>query len=151
MKNIIKAVLLAFLIFSASASAADKKSFPPNAVAGTWLTQNRGAKIEIYKAGKNVYMGRMVWLREPFDEKGRPLTDAKNPDPALRGRPYLGMVIIKTLSPAGENRWEGRIYDPESGKTYNCTVSLENEDTLRLRGYLGIPLLGRTETWRRVS
>ena len=51
---------------------------------------------------------------------------------------------------AGDGRWKGgTIYDPNSGKTYRCVVTLVDANTLEVRGYVGVPLLGRTETWTR--
>ena len=82
--------------------------------------------------------------RQPSD------TDELNPDPALRSRLLLGLTIMDGFDYAGEGKWKnGRIYDPNSGKTYKCKLTLVDENTLELRGYIGISLLGRTETWAR--
>jgi uncharacterized protein (DUF2147 family) len=60
--------------------------------------------------------------------------------------------IFSGLEPAGNHLWTGgAIYDPASGNTYHCTLSLDGENRLRLRGYVGVPLFGRTTTWIRVG
>jgi uncharacterized protein (DUF2147 family) len=59
-------------------------------------------------------------------------------------------VILDDLRYAGDGKWTaGRIYDPNSGHSYHCSVELEGNDRLKLHGYIGIPLLGRNETWTR--
>jgi len=93
----------------------------------------------------------VTWLRSPFDENGCDLRDHYNPDPALRERPVIGVQILTGLKPAGDAWTGGAIYDPGSGSTYHCTLSLEGENRLRLRGYVGVPLFGRTTTWIRVG
>ncbi|MDA8088641.1 MAG: DUF2147 domain-containing protein, partial [Nitrospiraceae bacterium] len=105
--------------------------------------------IEFYRSG-NMFLGRLAWLRQPNDEKGRPAVDENNPDPRLRKQPILGLVIIHAVYTGGDS-WKGRVYDPDSGKTYNCLISLKGAGTLKLRGYLGLSIFGRTETWTRVK
>ena len=80
------------------------------------------------------------------------MRDHQNPDPSLRGRTLVGLQILTGLVPEGESghHWTGgRIYDPGSGRTYQCEARLGAEGRLELRGYFGIPLLGRTTWWLR--
>jgi uncharacterized protein (DUF2147 family) len=73
-----------------------------------------------------------------------------NPEPSRRGRNILGLVILRDLRSDQDGNWSGgRIYDPESGKTYRCEASLDGPDRVRIRGFVGIALLGRTEIWQR--
>ncbi|MEM9554617.1 MAG: DUF2147 domain-containing protein [Acidobacteriota bacterium] len=119
-------------------------------VVGTWLTEHRDAKVRIAPCGENL-CGRLVWLEDPLNEHGKPEVDDDNPDPSLRDRPLLGLQILESFPPApnGDGVWSGgTIYDPESGKTYKARMSLDGE-TLNLRGYIGVPLLGRTSAWTR--
>ena len=75
-----------------------------------------------------------------------------NPDDKLRGRRLLGVTVLKGLQYAGDNEWEdGTIYSPDNGKTYSARATLTDENTLEARGYLGISLLGRSQTWQRVD
>jgi uncharacterized protein (DUF2147 family) len=114
-----------------------------------WLTSNKEAKIEIYQKESH-YFGKMIWLTPDVDEKGKPLTDTENPDPAKRNRKLKGLEIISGLAYA-DGKWKGTIYDPESGKTYKSQIKLVNENTLELTGYVGLPMFGITETWKRSS
>ena len=95
---------------------------------------------------------RQNWLRSPFDEQGCPLRDEHNPDPSLRQRSVVGVELLRELRPTARGEWGGgEIYDPGSGRTYSAVLHPEGEDRLRLRGYLGVRLLGRTTTWVRVG
>ncbi|MDA8088265.1 MAG: DUF2147 domain-containing protein [Nitrospiraceae bacterium] len=120
-----------------------------DAIAGTWLTRNGDAQVAIYRQGGQ-FLGKLAWLRQPNDDNGRPSLDGNNPDPRLRGRPILGMVIIHAAYMGG-NSWKGRVYDPDNGSTYSCSITMASPDALKLRGYLGFSIFGRTETWKRVK
>jgi uncharacterized protein (DUF2147 family) len=63
----------------------------------------------------------------------------------------LGSVILSNFVHAGGNKWEdGKIYDPNNGKKYSCNMKLKDNNTLEIRGYIGISLFGRTEVWTRL-
>ena len=67
-----------------------------------------------------------------------------------KGKPIVGMTIMKGLKRVGQGIWSGgEILDPEDGEVYKVKVTLVNDKTLEVRGYIGIPLLGRTQTWVR--
>ncbi|MBM3554032.1 MAG: DUF2147 domain-containing protein [Alphaproteobacteria bacterium] len=118
---------------------------------GTWLTESGGGQVEIGPCGEAL-CGRIVWLKEPLDTAGQPKRDKENPDPARRERPILGLAMLEGFRPAGENKWaDGTIYNPEDGKTYSCTMTLEGNGTLKVRGYVGVPLFGKTQVWTRVK
>jgi uncharacterized protein (DUF2147 family) len=89
----------------------------------------------------------------PADREHNPqAADIHNPDPALRGRALCGLTIMSGFRLNGPDRWEGgSLYDPESGNTYTGRVSLNPDGTLSLRGYVGVPLFGRTEEWTRFT
>jgi uncharacterized protein (DUF2147 family) len=77
-------------------------------------------------------------------------TDEQNPDPDLRNRPLCGLTVGTGFAqPDPDHLTNGRLYDPITGHTYHGTITAQG-NTLSLRGYLGIPLFGRTETWHRV-
>ena len=118
---------------------------------GRWLTADRDSVIEIYDCGAAL-CGRIVWLRDPLDESGKPATDDENPNPALRNRPICGLDIMHGFKPDGAGAWDdGAIYDPNDGKTYHASMTLESAMQLRVRGYIGIPLLGASQTWMRAD
>lgn len=118
---------------------------------GTWLTKSKNpARVQVYKQGDK-YFGKIIWLQDP-QKNGKDATDEKNPDVAARNRNVIGLVILKDAKFDGDGAWkDGTIYDPESGKTYSCNISLDGKNTLKLRGYIGVSLLGRTEKWTRMN
>jgi uncharacterized protein (DUF2147 family) len=120
-----------------------------DAVIGTWLTASGKAKVQIYKDG-NKYSGKIVWLKTPNYEDGKPKTDKNNTDKAKQSVPLMGLNMLKNFE-FDDDEWEdGTIYDPENGKTYSCTIKYR-DGKLDLRGYIGISLIGRTQTWYKVS
>ena len=122
-----------------------------DAVLGKWLNVSGEGQIMIYKKG-NEYFGKLVWLKSPNDEKGNPKLDIKNPEISLITRPVLGLEILKNFSYDGEGIWvDGSIYDPKTGKTYSCKMSMESSEKLDIRGFVGFSILGKTETWTRVK
>jgi uncharacterized protein (DUF2147 family)/fucose 4-O-acetylase-like acetyltransferase len=120
---------------------------------GRWYAEGGAAQVELRPCGPAL-CGEVVWLRSPFDEHGCLMRDRWNPDPKLRERGVVGLEIVRDLVPVGDHSeaWTGgTIYDPASGRTYRATLELDGEDRALLRGYVGIPLLGRTTTWFRVG
>lgn len=68
----------------------------------------------------------------------------------LRDQPVVGMTILTELRHIGDEYADGQILDPDSGKLYRCTMTLlDGGNRLSIRGYIGIPLLGRTQVWLR--
>jgi uncharacterized protein (DUF2147 family) len=124
-------------------------------ILGVWKTETGEAKVEIYLCGAKI-CGRIIWLKNPVytdrrDGKvGTPVIDRKNHDPALKSRPILDLRILEGFTAEGENTWaNGTCYDPKSGNTYRGKIHLVAPDRLELRGYIGIPLFGRTSVWTR--
>lgn len=136
---------LLLLVFCMAASAQNA-----DAILGKWLNPTGEGQVTIYKKGDK-YFGKLSWIKVPNDVSGKPKTDTKNPDAALQSRPELGLELLKSFNYKGDNQYEdGTIYDPKSGKTYSCKMTL-NEKKLKIRGYIGISLFGRSETWTRVE
>jgi uncharacterized protein (DUF2147 family) len=136
-----------FLLFSLESYPQQKNN--PDAIIGQWLNADSDAKIEIFKQN-NKYYGKIVWLKNPFNEKGKPQTDENNPDHKFHNRPIMGLLILRDLVYSRDNVWiNGKIYDPDSGNDYSCKMTLKNNNTLKLRGYIGVSLFGRTEVWTR--
>ena len=115
----------------------------PDVILGEWLSQEKDGKISIYKQGDKYY-GKISWGKTT----GR--KDAKNPDAKLKNRDLIGLVILQDFKYTG-SAWEnGKIYDPNSGKTYDCILKVkDNNKVLDIRGYVGMPMFGRTATWTR--
>ncbi len=144
-------LLVVILVLSATGFAAGSDD-----ILGVWNNQEKDAKIEIQKCGEK-YCGRIVWMKEPNYPEGStegtpntPRTDHHNPRPELRPTPLLGLQIVNDFVYAGGNRWiDGTVYDPKNGKTYQGKLTLVSPNQLDLRGFIGIPLLGRTANWTR--
>ena len=118
-------------------------------ILGLWETGE--SHVEIYSCGDRL-CGRIAALDEPLDEDGKEKLDKNNPDPALQSRPLLGMDLIAGFVQAGKKKWEdGTIYDPRDGKTYKCVMKLQRDGSLKVRGYVGLPILGKTVVWTRIE
>jgi len=120
---------------------------------GRWYADGGAAQVEL-RACARALCGEVVWLRSPFDENGCLMRDRWNPDPALRERTVVGLEIVRDLLPATDSvgAWTGgTIYDPGSGRTYRASLALDGNDRALLRGYVGLPIIGRTTTWVRVG
>jgi uncharacterized protein (DUF2147 family) len=118
-------------------------------IVGIWLTNGDDpAKIQIYKSGDKFY-GKIIWLKNPL-LNGSPKVDKNNPDKTKRTNPIIGLALLSGFKFNDDDAWKGGvIYDPQNGKTYSCNISLKDKNTLKVRGYIGISLLGRTEVWAR--
>ncbi len=118
---------------------------------GVWTNAERKATFEIYKCGDKL-CGKIVTLTVPNEPNGQPKTDSQNPEPKLRSRPRLGMVFMTGFQYDADNKWDdGKIYDPESGKTYSCYMKMENANKMEVKGYIGFSLIGKSQTWTRVK
>ena len=127
-------LLAALLSLPAMANAA------PNPVSGRWLTVEGKALVEIAPCGAKL-CGRIARVLKP--RPGGPPVDANNPDRTLRSRPIAGLVILSDFRP-DDDRWRGRIYDPESGRTYRSEL-IRAGTTLKVKGCVG-PFC-RTQEW----
>lgn len=145
MTKIILSLIIALATSPVSLLSQSNEQKKPDAILGEWTNPAKDAKFEIYKKG-DVYFGKIIW------GTGGDTKDAKNPDPKLRSRDLVGLTILSDFTFDGDDQWEdGTIYDPKDGKTYSCVLTLVSSDKLDVRGFLGISLFGRTETWTRIN
>lgn len=119
-------------------------------VVGKWKTiddKTGKAKsvVEIYESNGKVY-GKVVEIVDPA-KRDKKCEKCEGID---KNKPVLGLVIIKGLSKDGAEYNGGKIVDPETGSVYKCFIKLEGKDKLTVRGYMGIALIGRSQTWIRV-
>jgi len=146
MKNIL---ILSAILLAAPAAASQEPDSAAAKILGQWLTAGGESRIEISLSDSVTYCGRIVWLRDPL-KNGKPAEDDKNPDESLRTRPVMGIELLRRFTYAGDGVWSGgKIYDPKSGNDYSAKMTLVDGQTLDLRGYVIIPLFGRTERWTR--
>ncbi|MEP2935325.1 MAG: DUF2147 domain-containing protein [Gilvibacter sp.] len=142
--NLTKAIRFGFLtacflvwspIFGQGPNLAD-------AVIGTYWTPDKDAKIEIYKEN-SFYFGKTIWLT-------RSGKDTLNPDPKEKGRNLLGMVFLKDFTFEDDQWTRGTIYDPKTGNTYKSKMWL-SDGNLKVRGYIGISIFGRSALFERID
>lgn len=104
------------------------------------------AIVEIYEKSGKIF-GKVVSILE-IENKKKVCSNCSGED---KNKPVLGMTVIKGLSMEGDTYTNGKILDPKNGKLYKCYITLESKDKLKVRGYIGITLLGRTQYWLRVK
>ncbi|HPF50385.1 MAG TPA: DUF2147 domain-containing protein [Draconibacterium sp.] len=146
MKKLLILFFLGVYALSSYAQKADK-------IVGVWWNDEKTTKIEVEKKdGK--YIGTIVYMIPEKYENGQPPKDDENPDEALRDRSLIGLQILEgfVYSPEKEEWNTGRIYDPKSGKTYDCYGWLESDDLLKLKGFVaGMRWLGKSSEWYRTE
>jgi uncharacterized protein (DUF2147 family) len=115
-------------------------------ILGRWLTQPGDGIIEITRTADNTYLGTIIGGNAP-----RRL-DEHNPDPARRQQLLLGQVILKDMHADGDGALTGgTIYEPDTGRTYKCRIETLDHDRLKVRGFIGVSLLGRSQVWTRFT
>lgn len=119
----------------------------PDEVVGQWRDDR--SVLVVTRQGDSLSM-RIHAVRDPLYKEGEepgpvgaPRRDSRNPDPSLQHRPILGLELLVGYAWSGK-RWEGEIYDPESGRTYRSYMEVNDDGLLAMRGYIGAPMFGRT-------
>ncbi|MRS60064.1 DUF2147 domain-containing protein [Larkinella terrae] len=125
----------------------------PNRIVGVWESADKDLRIEMHEDKDHRFSGQMIWFYCP---PGTPTMeqclDSENPDPALRSRSWLGLRVVENLTYQGENKWGGgKVYDPNTGHTFDTEVRLVKPDQLSVRGYWKFVWLGRSLQFRRVQ
>ncbi len=120
-------------------------------VTGKWKTiddETGKAKsvVEIYEVNGKIF-GKVIEILDKSKED----KVCDKCSGSKKNKPIKGLVILENLEKDGEEWNGGKILDPTSGKTYKCYISLENNNKLKVRGYVGISLMGRTQYWQRVD
>jgi uncharacterized protein (DUF2147 family) len=141
-------ILICSLLFSYSTF--NERNIESDAVIGIWQHEKSESKIQIYKSD-NQYFGKVITAKDAVIN-GKPSLDIKNPEPSLRKRPIIGLVILRNFTFTGKNIWEnGEIYDSRAGKTYSCRLTLQGNETLIVRGFIQAPIFGKNEIFKRVE
>jgi len=139
MNNIL--IIFSLLIFNLT--------FSQNSIVGKWETYDDETNelksiVEIYKKG-TFYFGKINEVLVKGKPKLCTICEGDKKD-----APVIGLVIIENMQADDDAQYSGgSILDPESGTTYKCLLELENENKLKVRGYIGFALLGRTQYWKR--
>ena len=122
----VAAVSLGLTVAAQPAGAADSAT-------GTWRLSNGKVTVRVSSCGDGL-CGRVVALRKPRDDKGRPRLDKENPNPSLRSRPVIGLTILSNMRANGEGTWSGTIYNPDDGNTYASSMQLVGPSTMKVNG-----------------
>jgi uncharacterized protein (DUF2147 family) len=134
-----------FLLFMALQPVIAQQS---DFILGKWYNTEKDGQIEIFKEGDK-FSGRIIWLKDPA-EKGKPKLDIKNTDQSKRNRPIMGLKLLNGFEFKGSSWENGSVYDPKNGRTYSAVIKKKDNNTMEVRGYVGISLIGRTVEWTRV-
>ena len=122
-------------------------------VRGLWVDHREADKRKVavwIEDCDGLLCGRIYWQKRPLSATGQPKHDRHNPDAALRERPLCGLKILAGFRRTKEGSWSaGHIYNPNDGRTYSSTIQLEHDGSIRIRGFVGIALLGKTVVWVR--
>ncbi len=146
-----KKFFVIILFFGASFLVANALDPGADEILGKWWNHEKDAHIEIYKCGDEL-CGKIIWLKNPLDDDGKPKRDKNNPEESLRSRPTLGLDILSGFEYTGDRKWEdGTIYNPRDGKTYSCYLDLLDDKKLKVRGFIGFSLIGKTQYWERID
>ncbi|GAA4439776.1 DUF2147 domain-containing protein [Ravibacter arvi] len=112
---------------------------------GTWYNENRTGRLQFFIKEAKLY-AKIVWVEDNARK------DERNPDPKLRQRPLIGLVNLTGFTPADARNWSGgKIYDPESGKTYSSKIKVLSDRELEVRGYIGSPVLGKSTRFTKAD
>lgn len=145
MKRLVILFFLGIYVIAGFAQEADN-------IVGIWWNDEKTTQIEVEKKdGK--YIGTIVFMKPEKYENGVPPKDEENPDKTLRNRSIIGIQILSGFKYDAKNKeWkDGRIYDPASGKTYDCYAWLESSELLKLKGFVaGIRWMGKSSEWYKV-
>ena len=117
-----------------------------SSIEGRWLTGKRGVAVTLYRCGSEM-CGRIDWLAKPRYRGGELKIDRENPNPALRERPWCGIDVVFGLKETKPGVWtDGEVYNPKDGNRYDLEIK-DRGETLRVRAFLGVKLLGQKEVW----
>ncbi|NML09070.1 DUF2147 domain-containing protein [Sphingobium sp. AR-3-1] len=137
--------LAVFAIATLTAAFASLPAQAAQPVTGRWATVDGKAIVQIAPCGRHL-CGKIEKIVKPTP--GRPQTDIKNPDAALRSKPLVGLALLTGFEDAGEH-WKGTIYDPEGGKSYMSKLTRNGNGTLKVQGCIA-SFLCKTQTWMPV-
>lgn len=124
--------------------------FMADDIAGVWVKDDGAFKVRIEKIADKYY-GKILWLEQPLDKDGKPKKDIYNPDPKLRDNSIIGLTVLKSLKYERDGQWEdGELYDLESGKSYDCKITLRDKNRAEMRAYMTFSFLGKSFFFNRV-
>jgi uncharacterized protein (DUF2147 family) len=140
------------LLAGLAALSAATPALAADPVEGLWLIETGRAKVLIAPCESQPakLCGHTVWLKTLVGDDGKPRHDQENPNPARRGDPLMGMQVLRDFRQVAAGRWSGgKVYDPNTGKTYDSKMRINADGTLKLEGC--VLVICRAQTWKRTS
>jgi len=150
--RICQIVCASLVVLLSSVSALGQQSAYQNSPLGRWVTMDdatgKPASIVILQEEGGRITGKIEKVYDPFPKEANPrCTNCKGD---LKDKPMVGMKILWDLARRGDGWSGGMIFDPNSGKTYHCALALESGGSrMKIRGFMGVSVFGRTELWER--
>ena len=121
-----------------------------NRLVGIWESEEKNLRIEMFEDNGH-FAGKMIWFKCSSDSIMYAYRDIENPDKNLTSRPLHGLKLVEKLSYQGNNLWgSGKIYDPNSGYTYDAQIQLLSPNTAEVRGYWKFKWFGKSMVFNRV-
>jgi len=150
-KGPIKSLAMSIALFLCLGTTGFKAISPSERLIGVWESEEKNLLVQISKE-KDHFVGTMTFFLCPTETIMRTKVDAENPDPSLTGRKLLGLKLLEKLSYEGNNVWSGgKIYDPNSGRTYEARIQLISSNSVVVRGYWKFRWIGRSMVFNRSS
>lgn len=146
MKKLIIFLFLGIYSLAGIAQEADK-------IVGIWWNEEKTSKIKIEK-NDGKYIGTVVYMIPEKYVDGKPPLDEENPDEKLQSRSVVGLQILEDFVYNAEDKeWkDGKIYDPKSGKTYDCYAWFDGDELLKLKGFvMGMRFIGKSSEWYKTT
>jgi uncharacterized protein (DUF2147 family) len=123
---------------------------PANRLAGVWESEEKNLHMEMFEESGH-FSGRMLWFRCASDSIMRTYRDINNPDHKLCTRPLVGLKLVEQLTYKGDDTWgSGKVYDPNSGYTYDAQIQLIGPNTAVVRGYWKFKWFGKSMVFNRL-
>jgi uncharacterized protein (DUF2147 family) len=148
-KSILKLLCFPVFVFSFLAITGFKYPHSAHRLIGIWESDEKDLQIEMFEDNGR-FAGKMIYFKCASDDIMRSCTDSENPDESLTTRKLLGLKLVTLLSYEGESIWgNGKIYDPNSGHTFDARIQLTGENTAIVRGYWKYRWIGRSMVFNR--
>lgn len=146
-----KTALFVILMLTITIIPLSSQNVAEKDITGYWFTPEKDCIAEIYLENDRLY-GKLDWFKEDTDKNGEPIKDEKNPNEKLQNKPLLKKVFLINFKRTEKSeKWKGgKIYNPNDGRSYKGEITQVGNDSLIVRGYIGISLLGKNSIWTRV-
>jgi uncharacterized protein (DUF2147 family) len=145
---LISIVVIATQFFGFTSTNSSRES---QRILGMWQTEEKNLQIEMQEEGGH-FVGKMVWFLCTSGESMMfSYRDTENPDPKLTTRPLIGLNVVQKIYYQGDNVWgDGKIYDPNTGRTYDARITLSDPNTAIVRGYWKFRWIGKSIVFHKL-